>query len=1167
MLDKTYNINYNVVMKKIIGLFVVCLFTATYFLSALAGIVYAAPPKDFQTTQIIGTGLNGPSGFEFAPDGRIFIIQRTGEIKIYKNGQLLTQNFAVLPAIASGDRGLIGIAIDPDFMNNHYIYFYYTGTDKFNKLVRMNASTDSGQNTTVLYQTTSPSEQLHVGGTVQFGQDGKLYFAVGDNGYGPNAQDLSNPHGKILRINKDGSIPVDNPFYGIPGALPEIWAYGLRNPWRFQFDSFTGKLYVGDVGADSWEEVNIISKGGNYGWPNCEGKCVPASAKYIDPIYSYPHTLNGAYQSSAITMGPVYHGSMFPESYQNKIFYGDYSRGTIRTLSVDTNGNVTSESDFDLQAGSNVDMKIAQDGSMYYITYYPGAMYRVTYNTSNHIPVANASANTLKGASAPFTINFSSNGSYDPDGSTLSYDWDFGDGTFSPLPNPSKTYTQNGAYTVKLTVSDGVNAAQARPVVVQVGCPPIVTIGLPKDGSTYKAGDTITVNASAIDCAGFDINDGALSTTVKFHHTTHIHPFLDNLPGRSNTFTVPVDGEPSADTWFEINVTASESNGLSTTQTVNIYPLKANMTFATNPTGLQILIDGIPTGTTQTIQGVVGYQRELNISSTPQKAADGKYYIFDRWSDNGSQRHGISTPSSNATYTAFFKETAAPQDPTLAYTIYDELLGGDWVDWSWNSTNDFEATTSYTGNNALAWKANGGWAGLLLHRNELPLDTTGYNAVTVALRATQAGQKVSMWFYDEFDKVIGKEIQLSNYGGDPIPGVYKVYTIPLTDFGISGKKISDVHIQNYTDNAQPVLFIDRFGLTASAIPTAVPTATPTIQPTATPTPQSNLVQNNSFEATGSMWQQPWILQVQPGAAASLSQDTGTKASGNASAKVNVTTANSGNSWYVQFYQTNIPLVSGQKYTVTFSAKASSNRSIEAVIQKNSSPYTLYWATANSLTTEWQQFTYTFTAPATDSNAFIGFNMASNIGSVWVDAVSVSTTTTQTTPTPTITLPTGTPTPSQAVPTPTSASKIVVYDDALSPNWQSWSWDAVINFASNTFYTGTKAISYLASAAWSGIDLHNPNGVSTNGLTTLHFVLKASQPNQKYAVYLVDSNEQHLTAPLSLTVLGGDPTVDWKVYDISLATLNGSNKTIKGVVIHEISGASQPTLYIDEVELR
>ena len=273
---------------------------------------------------------------------------------------------------------------------------------------------------------------------------------MGDNGYGPNAQDLSNPHGKILRINKDGSIPADNPFAGQPGKLGAIWAYGFRNPWRFQFDSVTGQLYGGDVGDFSWEEVNRIVKGGNYGWPLKEGMCTSDCAGFINPIYTYPH----ADESAAVTGGPVYRAGAFPPEYSGDLFFGDYAKGFIKHADLDANGDITAVHEFDDQAGSVVDLKVAPDGSLYYITYYPGALYRVSYDPTSSAPVAEASADVTKGLE-PLTVHFSSAGSRDPDGDPLSYQWTFGDGTTSTEANPTKTYTEKGVYTARLTVSAG----------------------------------------------------------------------------------------------------------------------------------------------------------------------------------------------------------------------------------------------------------------------------------------------------------------------------------------------------------------------------------------------------------------------------------------------------------------------------------------------------------------------------------------------------------------------------------------------------------------------------------------------------------------------------------------------------------------------------------------
>jgi hypothetical protein len=404
-------------------------------LSATPGA--ASPPPDFQTSLVVGDGLDGPSGFEIAPDGRIFVLERTGMIKIIKNGRLLPQPFADLPSEAIGDRGLIGIAFDPDFgVANHHVYFYYTGHDLLNHLVRFDASEDVGADGPFpLLQTQSPSQLLHVGGTVAFGPDGKLYFAIGDNGTPENAQNLANPHGKILRINRDGSIPTDNPFYGQPGKLGAIWAYGFRNPWRFQFDSATGALYGADVG-------DFTARPG-----------------------------------------------------RERVRRRDAGRG-------------------------------AADG-----------------------PVLQRRQPR-------------------PDGDPLTYLWDFGDGTTSTAPNPTKTFTSKGVYTVRLTVSAGPDQTPAQPIVVQVGIPPTLTVAAPVDGALYRAGNTITYNAFASDAAGFDLNDADIKTVVRLHHGTHYHPFAGPLTGRAGSFTIPTTGEASADTSYEITVTATDGNGLSTSKTV-----------------------------------------------------------------------------------------------------------------------------------------------------------------------------------------------------------------------------------------------------------------------------------------------------------------------------------------------------------------------------------------------------------------------------------------------------------------------------------------------------------------------------------------------------------------------------------------------------------------------
>ena len=179
----------------------------------------------------------------------------------------------------------------------------------------------------------------HHGGSLAFGADGKLYISYGDQFQG-FAKDLAWQRGKILRINKDGSVPTDNPFHDGPGPhRDEIWAYGLRNPFRMTIDPVTDRMYIADVGGNvhstSSEEVNLGVRGAYYGWDDCEGVCnVPGRT---DPIVSYPH----AGRDASITGGVVYRGTQFPPEYRGSYFFADYVQNTIRRLTFDANGNVS----------------------------------------------------------------------------------------------------------------------------------------------------------------------------------------------------------------------------------------------------------------------------------------------------------------------------------------------------------------------------------------------------------------------------------------------------------------------------------------------------------------------------------------------------------------------------------------------------------------------------------------------------------------------------------------------------------------------------------------------------------------------------------------------------------------------------------------------------------
>jgi len=310
------------------------------------------------------SGLNQPTDFRFLPDGRILIAEKGGAIKVYHDGEVHDDpliTLAVLQTDNDEERGLLGIAPDPDFQHNGYLYVSYTSAANHDRLSRITVVGDHADpaSEVVLLESDQLGNVFHHGGDIEFGPDGKLYWAMGMNTFNPNSQDLSNVHGKIIRINPDGSVPEDNPFVDTPGAVPQIWAYGLRNPFRFTFTP-NDKLLTGDVGGDQWEELDIVTAGANYGWPNAEGVC--DGCGFANPIYAYHHTDPPA-KAGSITGVMVYTGDTFGDEYQGKVFIADYTLGWIKELTFDSDyDSFISEKMFDDQAGTVVKLAQGPDG-------------------------------------------------------------------------------------------------------------------------------------------------------------------------------------------------------------------------------------------------------------------------------------------------------------------------------------------------------------------------------------------------------------------------------------------------------------------------------------------------------------------------------------------------------------------------------------------------------------------------------------------------------------------------------------------------------------------------------------------------------------------------------------------------------------------------------------
>jgi glucose/arabinose dehydrogenase len=348
------------------------------FLASAGSLKAATLPADFTETSI--PGLSGPTAMAIAPDGRIFVCQQGGALRVIKNGALLAAPFMTLSVDPAGERGLLGIAFDPGFASNNFLYVYYTvPTDpRHNRVSRFTANGDvvvPGSETIILELNPLTGATNHNGGAIHFGPDGKLYIATGENATTSNSQTLANMLGKILRINSNGSIPTDNPFFNqATGNNRSIWALGLRNPFTFTFQPGTGRMFINDVGQNTWEEINDGIAGSNYGWPATEGPTT--NINFRSPLFSYGHGFS-ATTGCAIAGGAFYNPAtvQFPSTFVGKYFFADLCSGWIRVFDPATG----TASAFANGISQPVDIQVGADGILYYLSIGSGAVFRVRF--------------------------------------------------------------------------------------------------------------------------------------------------------------------------------------------------------------------------------------------------------------------------------------------------------------------------------------------------------------------------------------------------------------------------------------------------------------------------------------------------------------------------------------------------------------------------------------------------------------------------------------------------------------------------------------------------------------------------------------------------------------------------------------------------------------------
>jgi PKD repeat protein len=502
--------------------------------------------------------------------------------------------------------------------------------------------------------------------------------------------------GAVLRVDPvTGNGVVGNPLYNSQSPssnASRIIGYGLRNPFRFTFRPNSSELWVGDVGWNTWEEVNRMttptpSTAVNFGWPCYEGagrlssydtpNLTVCEDLYTDttrpasgPYYAYNHgasvvsgdscPLNNGSVISAISF---YNGNSYPGSYKGALFFGDHSRNCIWAMLPGGNGlpNPNNVQAFVVDPNSHP-VDLAADpasGDLLYANFEGGQIRRLRYLGTNNPPNAVATANPTSGP-APLTVQFNGSGSSDPDGDAISYAWDLdGDGAYddSTAANPSFTYTTAGTYMVKLQVTDARGASSvSAPITITVGpgnTAPTPVIDTPSASLTWAVGDTISFSGHATDAQDGTLPASALTWSEIIRHCTsgcheHLIQTFDGVA--SGSFSAPDHDYPSS---LVIQLTARDSGGLTTTTRLELQPKTVTLTLASNPGGLQLSAGSTTAKTPFTIT-VIQKGAVLLTAPTPQKYR-GKQYVFVSWSDGGGRSHGITAPSTPTTYTATYQ--------------------------------------------------------------------------------------------------------------------------------------------------------------------------------------------------------------------------------------------------------------------------------------------------------------------------------------------------------------------------------------------------------------------------------------------------------------------------------------------------------------------------------
>ncbi len=745
----------------------------------------ATLPPGFQET-IVFSGLTRPTAVRFSPDGRIFVAEKAGLIKVFDS--LASSTPAVFADLRTEvddywDRGLLGLALHPGFPATPYVYVLYSydapiggsaptwgdtcpnppGPTTNGCVVsgRLSRLTAAGNVMTgpeeVLLEAWGQQFPSHSIGDLRFGPDGALYVSGGEGAsfnnvdygqYGDPKNPLGDPpvpagevqtppaaeggalrsqslrragggpalaNGAILRVDAGGAPLPDNPLYGSSDEIARrIVAHGLRNPFRFTVQPGTGSLWIGDVGWSQWEEINRIPNPTdgtvrNFGWPCYEGAgqqtgyaaanlaiCANLFATpgaVTGPVYTYKHNQKVVAGetcttgSSAISGLAFYETGNYPETYRGALFFADYSRRCAWVMFPNVPGgppNPANRATFIAGAATPVDLQIGPEGDLFYADYGGGSVRRVQH----FAPTAVAAADPIAGA-APLSVAFDASSSRPArEEDTITFAWDLdgdGDEDDSTEAQPTFVYTEPGNYAVRLRVTDnhGVSAV-ADPLTISVNEEaPLATVDSPAPTLTWKVGDTIVFSGHATDVEDGPLPDSALTWTALLRHcpsNCHTHT-LETFEGVAGGSIVAPDHEfPS---YLDLQLTATDSQGLTSTRSVALHPRTVNLTFQSSPPGI-LLAAGTGSGTTPFGRTVI-VGSMLSIAAPATQTLGGTPYGFASWSDGGAASHTVVAGSSPVTYSATY--TAADLSLSEAASPPAAICPGGPVAWTLSARN------------------------------------------------------------------------------------------------------------------------------------------------------------------------------------------------------------------------------------------------------------------------------------------------------------------------------------------------------------------------------------------------------------------------------------------------------------------------------------------------